>query len=61
MDPGTASTQLKCPHMAERAGLRKKVKASKLAIDPITLAKGELHDIGETVHDFTNEALQDFI
>ena len=61
IDLGTASTQLKCPHMVEHAGSRKKVKASKLSIDPITLIEGDLHDIGETVCDVTNEALQDFM
>ena len=61
MDPGATSTQLKRPRIAERAGPRKKVKDSKLDIDPITLTKSDLHDIGETVCDVTNEALQDFI
>jgi hypothetical protein len=45
----------------EEQGPRKKVKASKLSIDPITLTEGDLHDIGETVRDVTNEALQDFM
>ena len=60
-DPQTASTQLKCKHPTERTGLRKKVKALKLSIDPITLTEGDLHDIGKTVHDVTFEALQNFI
>jgi len=47
--------------MVERVGLRKKVKASKLAIKLIILTKGDLNDIGETVCDVTNEALQDFM
>lgn len=59
-DPRTMSTQLKFPHIAERVGLRKTFKASRLSIDPITLTKGDLHDIDEMVHDGTNEALQDF-
>lgn len=61
MDLRTTSTQLKRPHTIERVGPRKKVKASKLAIDPITLTKGDLHDICETVRDVNNEALQDFM
>ena len=61
VDPGAASTQLKCPCIVEREGPRKKVKASKLAIDPITLTEGDLHDIGEMARDVTNEALQDFM
>jgi len=61
MDPGTTSTQLKCLHTTERAGPRKKVKASKFSIDLITLTKGDLHDINEIVHDVINEALQDFM
>ena len=60
-DLGTTSKQLKRPHTIEQAGSRKKVKALKLAIDPITLTEGDLHDIGETVRDVTNEALQDFM
>ncbi len=58
---GTASTHLKCPHTAECIRPRKKIKALKLAIDPITLTEGDLHDICETVHDVTNKALQDFM
>jgi len=45
----------------ERSGPRKNVKASKLAIDPITLTEGDLHDIDEMVRDVTSEALQDFM
>jgi len=57
VDPQTASTQLKCQRLSERTGLCKKVKASKLSIDPITLTEGDLHDIGETVRNVTTEAL----
>lgn len=57
----TTSTQLMHPHKTERVGSRKKVKASKLAIDRITLTKGDLHDIGKTIRNVTNEALQDFM
>jgi hypothetical protein len=45
-DPQTTSTQLKRQHPREQMGPRKKVKASKLSIDPITLTEGDLHDIG---------------
>ena len=38
----------------------KKSKASKTSFDPITLTKGDLLDIGETVCDVTVEALQQF-
>lgn len=61
VDPRTALTQLKRQHPAERAGSWKKVKASKLSIDPIILTEGDLYEIGETVRDVTNEALQDFM
>lgn len=61
VDAGTNSTQLKWPHIAERMGPRKKVKASKPAIDPITLIQCDLHDIGEMVQDVTSEVLQYFM
>jgi len=41
-------------------GLQKKLKASKTSFDPITLIEGDLNDIGETVHNVTMEALQQF-
>jgi len=59
VDPKTASTQLKHQHLSERMGSRKKVKVSELSIDLITLTEGDLHDIGETVHEIMTEALQD--
>jgi len=52
---------MKCQHPVEQVGLRNKVKASKLSIDPITLTEGDLHDISKMLHDVTNEALQDLI
>ena len=61
VDPQTISIELKRQHPAEWAGSQKKVKASKLSIDPITLTEVDLHDIGKMVHDAANEALQDFI
>lgn len=45
MDPQTASTQLKCQCPREQMRLCKKVKASMLSIDPITLFEVDLHDI----------------
>ena len=60
-DPGTTYTQLKRLRIVERLDPRKKVKASKLAIDPITLTKGDLHDIDEIVRDVTSEVLQEFM
>ena len=59
-DPQTASTQMKRQCPSEWTGPGKKVKASKLSIDPITLIEGDLHNIGEMVHDVTSEALQNF-
>ena len=41
--------------------MRKKVKASKLAIDSIILTEVDLHDIGETVCDVTGEAIQEYM
>ncbi len=58
VDPGAASTQLKCQRIVQRSGPWKKVKGSKLAIDLITLTEGDLHDIGETVRDVTSDTLQ---
>ena len=59
IDPGTTSTQLKGPRITERLGPRKKVKVSKLTIDPITLTEGDLYDIDDTVREVTKEALQE--
>lgn len=41
--------------------MRKKSKASKTSFDPITLTKGDLHEIGETVRDVIVKALQQFV
>lgn len=60
-DPQTVSTQLKRQHSTKLIGPQKKVKALKLSIDPITLTKGNLHDIGETVCNVTSEALQNLM
>jgi len=50
---------LKRPCIIERSGPLKKVKASKLAIDLITLIEGDLYNIGDTVNEVTKEAFQE--
>lgn len=42
-------------------GSCKKVKVSKMSINPIILAERDLHDIGEMVCDITTEALQNLV
>lgn len=59
-DPQIVSTQLKCQHPSERTRPRKKVKASKFSIDPITLTEDDLHDISKKVLGVTSKALQNF-
>jgi len=51
---------IKCPRELEKGGSRKKSKATKTSLDPITLMEGNLHDIGDTVRDVTVEAPQQF-
>lgn len=58
-DLSTTSTQLKQPRGIEVSGPRKNTKASKLDIEPITLTEGDLYNIGDIVHDFTREVLQE--
>lgn len=41
----------------EQTGPRKKTKASKLDVEPITLTEGDLYDISDIVHEVTREAL----
>lgn len=41
----------------EQASPWKKIKASKLDSEPITLTKGDIYNIGDTVHDVTREVL----
>lgn len=53
MDLSTTSTQLKRLHVMEQSIPRKKAKASKLDIQPITLTEGDLYDIGDTVIEVT--------
>jgi len=57
-DSQKTSTQLKHQRPQERIVLQKKTKASKTSLDPITLTKGDLHGIGETVRNVTAEAFQ---
>ena len=54
------STKLKHQQPQEKVVSRKKTKASKASLDPITLTEGNLHDIDEIVRDVTVEALQQF-
>ena len=51
------STYIKHPREQEKGGLRKKYKATKTLLDPITLTEGDLHEIGDTVQDVIAEAL----
>lgn len=60
VDLQATSTHIKCPRAQEKGGSRKKSKASKSSLDPITLTKGDLHDIRDTVRDVTKKALQQF-
>lgn len=53
-----ATTQLKHQRPREQVRPRNKSKASKTSFDLITLTKGDLHDVGEMVHEVTTEALQ---
>jgi len=58
-DLQTMTTQLNYQCLTEQAGPRKKRKASKLSINPITLTKGDLYDIDETMHNATFEVLEE--
>ena len=60
MDLQVTSAHLKRPREQEKGGLRKKSKATKTSLDPITLTEGNLHEIGDMVRDVTAEALQQF-
>lgn len=61
IDLRIVSTQIKWLCIIETLGPGKKIKASKLAINLITLTTCGLHDIGEIVHDVTSESLQEFM
>lgn len=56
-DPSVTSTQLKLPCGTESADPQKKTKAPKLDNEPITLAEGDLYDIGNIVREVTREVL----
>jgi len=58
VDPHTTSDHIKHPREQEKVGSRKKYKANKVSLDPITLTEGDLHDIGDMVQDVTAEELQ---
>jgi len=60
VDPQETSVHIKCPREHEKRGSRKKSKATKTSLNPITLTEGDLHDIGDMVRDVTSEALQQF-
>lgn len=60
MDPQATSARIKHPREQEKGGSRKKAKATKMSLDPITLTEGDLHDIGDMGQDVTLEALQQF-
>lgn len=51
--------RIKHPREQEKVGPRKKSKASKTSLDPITLIEGDLNGIGDTVRDFTTEDYPD--
>lgn len=59
-NPQETFARIKRPRELEKGGSRKKSKATKTSLDPITLTEGDLHDIGDIVGDVTAEALQQF-
>lgn len=59
-DTEMTSNCIKNPREQEKLWSRKKSKASKASLNPITLTEGDLHEIGDTVRDVTVEALQQF-
>lgn len=60
VDPQETSSRIKRPREPEKEGSRKKSKATKTSLDPITLTEGDLHDIDDKVRDVTTDALQQF-
>jgi len=56
-DPQETSSHIKQLRESEKGGSRKKSKANKTSLDPITLTERDLYDIGDTVRDVTIEAL----
>lgn len=59
-NPQATSTRINRPREKEKGGSKKKSKATKTSLDPITLMRGILHNISDTVRDVTAEALQQF-
>lgn len=51
---------MKHPRQLEKGGSRNKSKETKTLLDPITLTKGDLYDMGNTIRDVTTEAVQQF-
>lgn len=60
-DPSSTLTQHKQPRVPKKIAPRKKVKVTKMFIDPIMLIEGDLFDIDETVCDVTKDALQEMM
>ena len=53
MDPQETSTCIKHSRELEKGRYKKKSKATKTSLDPITLTEDDLYDIGDTVRDVT--------
>lgn len=49
VDPQATSTNIKRPREQEKGWSRKKSKATKTSLDPITLTEDDLHNIGDTL------------
>jgi len=58
VDAQETSSHFKHPMEQEKGGSRKKSKATKTSLDPITLTEGEFHDIGDTMRGVITEVLQ---
>lgn len=54
------SGHIKCLRELEKGRSRKKSKATKTLLDPITLMEGDLYDIDDIVRDVTMKSLQQF-
>ena len=59
-NPQETSNHIKRLSDLEKGGSRKKSKATKTSLEPITLTDGDLYDINDTIRDVTAEALQQF-
>jgi len=60
VDPQEMSACIKCLREFEKGESRKKFKATKTSMDPITLMEGDLYDIGDIFSDVTMKALEQF-